>query len=157
MYSTRKPIPEKFRQDHLALIDSCINNLQDGSCEHKESWKILSDVVNFSETFTTHKGGMWRGCDLKPLRLEDDYGLIEEGVEALVSYGNALRENSLVLLDEEGAQSLRDLVECYAEIIEVLPHSEVQKCRNITKQRIAQMLKGNCETHDIVIKVSHAT
>jgi len=150
-FSNKQPLAEIVRNLHIGFIQACVDNLQDGLGDLKDNWRALSDVVNMSETFVTHNGGIWKGCNFKPVTLADDDGLIEEGMRALAEYGKQFRGDEILPLSDEGAERIRDLLECYSEIIGLLPHSEVEKCRNITQTRLKQLLRGKRSEHDIVI------
>lgn len=150
-FSNKKPMEPLARVVHICMIEHCIDSLQDGDEDLMESWRILSDVVNLSETFVTHNGGVWKGCDLKPVTLADDDGLIDDGIRTLYEYGKQFRGDKVLPLSNEGAERIRDLLYCYEEIIGLLPRSEVEKCRNITKTRINQLLRGKRSENDILI------
>lgn len=150
-YPTRSPISCAVIEMHIELINKCIYNLSSSDGNLKESWRLISDVVNMSETFVTHRDGIWRGCDLKPVSLADDDGLIDAGIKALVEYCQRFRNDEQVPLSGDGAERIYELVECYEEILHLLPHSEVQKCRNITSSRISKIRSGAPSAHDIII------
>lgn len=150
-YSNKKPLSELDLKMHICVIQDCIDELRYGDEDLMGSWRVLSDVVNMSETFVTHNGGVWKGCDFKPVTLADDDGLIEEGIRTLYEYGKHFRSGEVLPLSDEGAERIRDLLDCYEEIIGLLPRSEVEKCRNITKTRINQLLRRKHYEHDIII------
>lgn len=151
-YPSRKPINSVTIDNHVATIRECIHSLHEGIIEGNEKWRILSDVVQMSQTFVAHKGGKWRGCDLKTVTLNDDDGVIDSGLGALALAGmNHLKHGGVFKICEEGRDSLLDLLDCYEEILRTLPHSEVEKCRNITNRRVWEIRRGKHQSHDVVV------
>lgn len=151
-YSNRKPLAQTLIDAHIGYAKECIHALSEGIEQGHERWRALSDVVNMSETFVTHLGGKWKGCDLKPITLADTDGMIEGGLGALALAGmNHIKHGGLFKICEEGKASLLDLLDCYEEILSTLPHSEVEKCRNITNRRIWDIRRGKKQSHDVVV------
>lgn len=136
---------------------SAVQGLEEAQEPNVDSLRTLFDFVNMGETFVTHNGGVWKGCDLKPTPLEDDDGLINTGIQTLgAMWQEGLRTNQPMRLNEKGAQELIDLIDCVEEIMLFLPHSEVHKCMNITTRRIKLVLAGRVGENDIVIKAGES-
>ena len=158
MYPTRKPIPARHTNALAMQARSAVQRLAEAKEPRVEAVRTLFDFVNMGETFITHNGGVWKGCDLKPTPLEDDDGLIKTGIQTLGAMWNeGLRTKQPMRLDEKSAQELLDLIDCVEEIMLFLPHSEVHKCMNITARRIKLVLAGRVGENDIVIKAGENT
>lgn len=151
-FSTRKPVSAPYLQKHINAARQCVEALVNGIGKGNDEWRVLSDVVNMSETFVTHKGGVWKGCDLKPVTLADTDGVINDGIGALAEAGMLhLHNGGDIRVCSKGAAMLMDLIDCYEEILQTLPHSEIEKCRNITNRRILEIQRGKKKDHDVVV------
>ena len=157
MHPTRKPIPAHHTNALAMQARSAVQRLAEAKEPRIEAVRTLFDFVNMGETFITHNKGVWKGCDLKPTPLEDDDGLIKTGIQTLgAMWQEGLRTNQPMRLEEKSAQELLDLIDCVEEIMLFLPHSEVQKCMNITTRRIKLVLAGRVGENDIVIKAEES-
>lgn len=157
MHPTRKPMPAHHTNALAMQARSAVQRLAEAKEPRIEAVRTLFDFVNMGETFITHNGGVWKGCDLKPTPLADDDGLIKTGIQTLGAMWNeGLRTKQPMRLDEKGAQELLDLIDCVEEIMLFLPHSEVHKCMNITARRIKLVLAGRVGENDIVIKAGES-
>ena len=155
MKSTKKPMPVERSNLYVREVLMCIHELVHGTAKNpEENWRVLADVVNCSETFIKHKGGVWKNCHGRTIELADDEGLIKGGIAALAEAGrrNIDDKEPMVLLEKE-AEAMRDLVDCWQEIICTLPWSEVEKCKRITHQKLMIIVRGHRKPDDVVVEV----
>ena len=155
MKSPKRPIEPAILNAHISYVRECLRRLQYVEAPNLAEWRVLSDVVNMSETFMQHNGGVWKRAEYKgaTIELSDDDGVIAEGVKALALVGaRHLEAGEGLRICEKGAAALSELIECYEEILEVLPESEVEKCKNITTQRVREILRGKTKPGDVVVK-----
>lgn len=125
--STRKPIPRPWIDQTIEHVTQAIEHMEAGT-PHAD-YRRLFGAVNMAEIFVTHNGGVWRGCDLRPVQLHDPDRVIHR---TMVSMGTMMKATPD---DADTADLLREMLDALVEICEILPHSEVQKCRNIAHKR----------------------
>lgn len=130
--STRKPMPRVWIDQTIREVARCIDDMEAGTPD--ADYQRLFGAINMAEIFVTHNGGVWRGCDLRPVQLHDPDRVIHR---AMVSMGTMMKAtpDGAWQIDADTADLLREMLEALVEICETLPHSEVQKCRNIARER----------------------
>lgn len=135
--STRKPIARVWIDQTIVEVTRAIDDLHAGvpDADHRR----LFGAINMADIFVTHNGGVWRGCDLKPVQLHDPDGCVEA---AMVGVGQAWGRGAPYRCDDRTAELLRELLDALVEICEVLPHSEVQKCRNVALARTKRVTEA---------------
>lgn len=130
--STRKPIPRPWIDQTIEHVTQAMAHMEAGTPD--ADYRRLFGAINMAEIFVTHNGGVWRGCDLRPVQLHDPDRVIHR---TMVSMGTMMRAtpDGAWQIDADTTDLLREMLEALVEICETLPHSEVQKCRNIAHKR----------------------
>lgn len=131
--STRKPIDSATLARDRAAISAAIDNMEAGTPD--ADYRRLFGAINMAEVFVTHNGGVWRGCDLRPVQLHDPDGVIMETMVTLGRMMHRTPDSEVWQIDAQTADLMREMLDALVEICETLPHSEVQKCRNIAHHR----------------------
>lgn len=126
--STRKPMPRLWIDQTICEVTRCIDDMEAGTPD--ADYRRLFGAINMAEVFVTHNGGVWRGCDLKPVTLHDPDNIIRT---TMCSIGTMMQAGTQPW-QHDGAM-LREMLDALVEICELLPHSEVEKCRNIARER----------------------
>lgn len=155
MKSTKKPMPSVRADLYVREVLMCIHELRHGEAANpEENWRILADVVNMSETYIMHKGGVWKNVHGRTITLGDEHGLIKGGIKALAEAGRRhIDDKEPITLTGGEADAMRDLVDCWEEIIRTLPWSEVEKCKRITHQKLMLIVRGHRQPEDVVVGV----
>lgn len=128
--STRKPIPRPWIDQTIEHVTQAIAHMEAGTPD--ADYRRLFGAINMAEIFVTHTGGVWRGCDLRPVQLHDPDRVIHN---TMVTLGTMMNQREVWQIDAQTAGMLREMLDALVEICETLPHSEVQKCRNIAHKR----------------------
>lgn len=135
--STRRPIDHAILAKQSADMLAAIDGLEQG--KSLPQCRVLFQCINMAEVFILHNGGVWRGCDAKKIQLHDPDEVILDSMAALGRMMRSHNENGTPWkIDANTANMLREMTDAFIEICETLPHSEVQKCRNIAHKRALQ-------------------
>lgn len=130
--STRKPMSRIWIDQTMREVTQAIEHMESGTPD--ADYRRLFGAINMAEVFVTHNGGVWRGCDMKPVHLHDPDRVVHR---CMVSLGTMMNAGVLPWrCDAETGALLRELLDALVEICETLPHSEVEKCRNIARARV---------------------
>lgn len=136
--STRKPMSRIWIDQTMREVTQAIEHMESGT--HDADYRRLFGAINMAEIFVTHNGGAWRGCDMKPVHLHDPDRVVHR---CMVSLGNMMNAGVLPWrCDVTTGGLLREMLDALVEICETLPHSEVEKCRNIARARAVGYTSG---------------
>lgn len=134
-----KPTPADSRRHQLTRMWGGLASIESGPNPTTDDWRVCSDAVNLMETLV--RQGV----------VEDSRGLLDDAVEALAKAGTRAREGHTLRLDGKGIQTVRALLEDYADLLEVLPHRTMVACHRATERRIRAIINGKSQPHDVEV------
>lgn len=137
MASPTAPMPEAKTRHQLLRMHSGLESIERGEHPSADDWRVLSDAVNLMETLIE----MGEVQDPERLHYDAMAALAHAGKRAI--NGNALR------LDAAGMQSVRALLENYAECLKALPERTMVRCHRLTERRLRQIMAGIKRPHDV--------
>ena len=141
MASPTQPMPLEYRTHQLTRMYEGLHALETADEPSRDDWRVVSDAVNMLETLVVEM----KVCD-------DDSGLLADAVRALAVAGQRhKREGKPIRLDGPGIQAVRSILANYAELLEVLPARTMYRCHRLTEQRIAEILAGKRQPHDVEV------
>lgn len=149
--SPTQPLPQAQRVHHLSVMWEGLRALETSPKANTDDWRVCSDAVNLLETFTTHNGGHWLGCDGSVVQITDQSGLLMDAITALAMAGKRHKAGQPLRLDGPGMQAVRAVLEDYADLLDALPHRAVMQAHRITEKRIAAILVGRHQPHDVEV------
>lgn len=132
--SNRKPMARPWIDQTFVHVTQAIEHMEAGT--PGADYRRLFGAINMAEIFVTHNGGVWRGCDTRPVQLHDPDGITDNVMCTLGAMMRTHSDNGTTWqCDAATAEMMREMLDALIEICETLPHSEVQKCRNIAHKR----------------------
>jgi hypothetical protein len=137
--SDRTPIPKAQRVYQLTQMWAGLASLEKSDNPTTNDWRVCSDAVNLMETLV--------GMNI----CEDSSGLLNDAIEALALAGKRHMAGNSLRLSGAGIQTVRSVLEDYADMLEVLPHRTVVRCHRLTEQRIREIMAGRGLAHDVEI------
>jgi hypothetical protein len=149
--SPTQPLPQGQRVHHLSVMWQGLRALETSPHASPDDWRVCSDAVNLLETFTTHNSGHWLDCDGCTVQITDQSGLLMDAITALAMAGKRHKAGQPLRLDGPGIQAVRAVLEDYAALLDALPHRTVLKAHRQTEGRIAAILAGKRQPHDVEI------
>ena len=146
--SPTEPLPLEWRTHHLTRMWQGLVALETAPAPNTDDWRVCSDAVNMLETLVTR--GPWMACDGSLVEIADN-GLLEEAITALAMAGRRHRAGGPIRLDGAGIRAVRAVLEDYAMVLETLPARSMVRCHRLTEQRIAEILAGKRQPHDVEV------
>ena len=137
--SPTSPMPATTRTHHLSVMWQGLAALETAPRPSNEDWRVCSDALNVLETMVTE--GLCR----------DDRGLITDGIEALALAFKRSLFGGPIRLSGQGIQTVRALLEDYAEVLEHIPHQHAVLMHLKTERRIRQVLTGKKRPPDVEV------
>ena len=149
MASPTEPLPQEWRTHQLTRMWQGMVALETAPAPNTDDWRVCSDAVNLLETLVTR--GPWLACDGTMVDIADTSGLLEEAIMALAMAGRRHRAGGQIRLDGQGIRAVRAVLEDYAMVLETLPARSMVRCHRLTEQRIAEILAGKRQPHDVEV------
>ena len=146
--SHTEPLPQAWRTHHLTRMWQGLAALETAPNPSNDDWRVCSDAVNMLETLVTR--GPWPACDGSLVEIADN-GLLDDAITALAMAGQRHRAGGPIRLDGAGIRAVRAVLEDYAMVLETLPARSMVRCHRLTEQRIAEILAGKRQPHDVEV------
>ena len=146
--SHTEPLPQEWRTHHLTRMWQGLVALETAPAPDTDDWRVCSDAVNMLETLV--KRGPWMACDGSLVEIADN-GLLDDAITALAMAGRRHRAGGSIRLDGAGIRAVRAVLEDYAMVLETLPARSMVRCHRLTEQRIAEILAGKRQPHDVEV------
>lgn len=135
-----RPIPEPKRLHQLTVMWQALRAIETEPNPTRSDWRVVSDAVNLLETLV----GMGEVTDAS--------GLLPDAVEALASAARRhLQHSATIRLSGAGIHAVRAVLEDYACALTALPERTLVRCHRLTELRIANILAGKGQAHDIEV------
>ena len=151
VFSNKRPMDRAIIEWQSNFFKESLWKLCEFKDDWRENWRVISDVINMSETYVTHNNGVWRERPKKKLTLEDKDGIIQEAINIFAKIGVCASREETPEITEEDKEVIDAVIDCYIEIIGLVSAEDAQKCKNITQDRIRKILRGKSRDHDIII------
>lgn len=148
MASPTEPLPLEWRTHHLTRMWQGLVALETAPAPNTDDWRVCSDAVNMLETLVTR--GPWMACDGSLVEIADN-GLLDDAITALAMAGRRHRAGGPIRLDGAGIIAVRAVLEDYAMVLETLTARSMVRCHRLTEQRIAEILAGKRQPHDVEV------
>ncbi|MCX8016937.1 MAG: hypothetical protein N2690_03385 [Rhodocyclaceae bacterium] len=149
MASPADPLPQAWRVHHLTRLWEGLAALETAPNPTTDDWRMCSDAVNFMETLVTQ--GPWLAWDGTMVEISD-HGLLQDAVTALAHAGKRhMATGCAIRLDGPGIVAVRSVLDGYAQALEVLSARAMVRCHRLTEARIADILAGKRQPHDIEV------
>lgn len=137
--SPTEPMPEVARTRQLTRMWSGLAAIETAPAPTPDDWRVCSDAVNLLETL----------IDMGVC--QDETGLLVDAIRALAEAGRRHRAGGAIRLDGAGIQSVRAVLEDYAEVLEQIPHRTAITAHRRTEKRIQAILHGRRRPHDVEV------
>lgn len=136
--SATEPMPEHIRTHHLSLMWQGLSALETAPDPSTEDWRVCSDAVNYMETLVEQG------------TCQDERGLIADAINEMAqAFKRKLSGAGPIRLSGKGIQTVRGVLEDYAQVLEQIPHQLAVLTHMKTKRRIRQILHGKRKPHDV--------
>jgi uncharacterized protein YyaL (SSP411 family) len=134
------PTPKEKQTHQLTRMWQGLHGLERDANPSYDDWKMISDALNMMETLIEMG---WAS---------DPDGLINEAVTAMAIAGQRHLDTGVpIRLDGAGIQSIRGLLEDYADALAELPHRTMIACHRKTEKRVQDILAGKIKPHDVMV------
>lgn len=130
MASPTEPLPQDQRTRQLTKMFEALHSLERDPEPTTKDWEYVNDAVMLMEALR----------DMG--RVEDPDGLIHDAIEALGKAGDRAMSGSKLRLDGQAIQTLRGVLQDYADVLEVLPARTMISAHRIAESRIAKIMRG---------------
>lgn len=162
MASTTEPLSAEKRAWQLARMRHALHTIESGEQPTATDWRLCSDAVNMIETLTTAGAvladdngkpcaGWWPGCDGEPVRVTDASGMLHDAITALALAGRRQFTHGAIRLDGSGIQTMRAVLDDYADLLAALPARTIVRAHRQTERRIHEISTGKKRPHDVEI------
>lgn len=142
MASPTQPMLASRQSDHLLPMYDGLRALERDGQPTNDHWGALANSINMMETLVA------QGVCV------DQSGLLADAVQAMAEAGTRhLRDGAVLRLSGPGMQAVRAVLEDYAGLVPQLPERTMIRCHRQTEMRIARILRGQVQPHDVVVKV----
>lgn len=138
--SPTEPTPEARRVHQLSRMWQGLRALEQDASPSPDDWRVVSDAINLLETLVAMR------------EVQDASGLLHDAVGELavagarhVQYGRPIR------LSGAGINTVRAVLEDYAEALAVLPERTMVRAHRLTERRIGEILTGKRRPHDVKV------
>jgi uncharacterized protein YyaL (SSP411 family) len=126
-----QPTPPEKQRHQLTRMWEGLRALEQDPNPTKEDWMVVSDAINLMETLVEMG---WA---------QDPDDLVDEAAEALRVAGQRhIDTGAPIRLNGSGIQTIRGLLEDYAEALKELPYRTIISCHRKTEKRIQDMQAG---------------
>jgi len=149
MASTTEPLPQAWRTHHLTRMWQGLAALETAPNPSKDDWRVCSDAVNMLGTLVTR--GPWLACDGAMVDIADTSGLLQDAIAALAMARRRSLQGKTLRLDGAGIIAVRAVLENYADVLDTLSARSMVRCHRLTEQRIAEILAGKRQPHDVEV------
>jgi uncharacterized protein YyaL (SSP411 family) len=137
--SPTDPMPADKRRHQLNRMWQGLAALETAPEPSTDDWRVCSDAVNLLETLV--EMGV---C-------QDSSGLLMDAVTALAQAGQRYKKGHALRLTGQGMQSVRAVLEDYAEVLEQIPHRTALDAHRRTERRIHEISTGKKKPHDVEV------
>lgn len=138
--SPTAPMPDAKRVHQLSRMWQGLRVLEQGAAPTPDDWRVVSDAVNLLETLV----------DMG--EVQDASGLLHDAVgELAVAGARHLQYGRPIRLSGAGINTVRAVLEDYAEALAVLPERTMVRAHRLTERRIAAILSGKRRPHDVEV------
>ena len=162
MASTTEPLSAEKRAWQLARMRHALQTIESGDQPTPVDWRLCSDAVNMLETLTTSGAtmtdddgnpcsGWWPGCDGEPVRVTDASGMLKDAITALATAGRRHFSHGAIRLDGPGIQTMRAVLDDYADLLAALPARTIIRAHRQTEKRIHDISRGKKKPHDVEV------
>jgi len=128
--SPTEPLPEAWQRTELTAMWDGLAQIECGQHPDKFDWGIVTDCINFSIQLTR----MGETQDLD--------GLLDDAMQVVGQAGHRYKAGQPMRLSGPGMQTVRAVLEDYAQVIAVLPARTMIRCHRLTERRVIEILKG---------------
>ncbi len=147
--SPTQPLPQEWRTHQLTRMWGALAALESSPSPTADDWRVCSDAVNLCETLVTR--GPWIACDGSFVEARDTSCLLGEATEAMAAAAKRHTQGKPLRLSGAGIQAVRAVLEDYAGAIDVLSARAMVRCHRMTERRIAEILAGKRQPHDVEV------
>ncbi len=132
------PLPLHQRTEQLTRMYAALHSLEQDPVPTLDDWKTVSEAVNMLEAL------------IKNMKVcEDESGLLDDAMQAMVDAGKRYIAGQNIRLSGKGIQSVRAVLESYADMVNTLPARTMMQCFRVTEQRMSEILAGKTQPHDV--------
>jgi hypothetical protein len=160
--STTQPLAPEKQAWQLGRMRFALQTIETGAEPTATDWRLCSDAVNMLEMLVTGGAtmpgddgkpcpGWWLGCDGEPVRVTDASGMLEDAITAMAAAGQRYFLHGTIRLDGAGIQTMRAVLDDYAELIGALPARTIIRAHRQTEKRIHEINTGKRRPHDVEI------
>lgn len=138
--SPTEPTPEARRVHQLSRMWQGLRALEQDASPSPDDWRVVSDAINLLETLVAMR------------EVQDASGLLHDAVgEMAVAGARHLHEDKPLRLSGSGIQTVRAVLEDYADALAALPERTMVRAHRLTERRIAAILSGKRRPHDVEV------
>jgi uncharacterized protein YyaL (SSP411 family) len=137
MASPDNPMPQFKRNHQLTRIWQGLHELEKAPAPTIGDWTVVSDAINMMETLLVMG---W---------VQDPDDTLTEAMKAMAEAGRRHQEGHALRLTGQGMQTIRGILEDYAEAVEQLSHRVMIVAHRKTEQRLHEILDGKVQPHDV--------
>jgi hypothetical protein len=138
--SPTEPTPIEKRTHQLSRMWQGLAALETAPQPTANDWRVCSDAANLLETLVAMG------------ECQDSSGLLHDAIAALAVAGaRHLEEGKPIRLTGQGMQSVRAVLEDYAEVLEQIPHRTALDAHRRTERRIHEISTGKKKPHDVEV------
>lgn len=130
MASPTQPMPAERRRHQLTRMWQGLRAMEAEAQPSPEDWAVVSDAVNLLETLV----------DMG--EVSDASSMLADAVAALAQAGQRHLAGERLGLSGSGIQTIRAVLEDYADALEQLSARTMVRCHRLTEQRNREILAG---------------
>jgi hypothetical protein len=131
------PMPQFKRNHQLTRIWQGLHELETAANPTINDWTVVSDAINMMETL------MVMGW------VQDPDNMLVDAMEAMAEAGRRHQEGHALRLTGPGMQTIRGILEDYADALEQLSHRVMIVAHRNTEKRLHEILDGKVQPHDV--------
>ena len=135
--SATTPTPAPQRAHQLTRMYEGLRSIERDASPTPDDWRVVCDAVNLMETLVSQDVAL------------DASGLLQDAARALKDAAIRYKTSGVLRLDATGIQSVRAVLEDYAEALEILSHRTMVNCHRLTEAHIHAIQAGRPQPHDI--------
>ncbi len=162
MASPHQPLSAEWRQNELSHMWQGLRAIETAPAPTVDDWRVCSDAVNLMETLlrageerpdehSVTRTNWWRDCAGDWVQIHDNYGLLEDAIEALTHADIQRLEGHPIRLDAAGILAVRAVLEDYRDLLDVLPARTMIRAHRLTEQRVSEINSGHKRPHDVIV------
>lgn len=137
MASPDNPMPQFKRNHQLTRMWQGLHELEKAPAPTIGDWTVVSDAINMMETLLVMG---W---------VQDPDDTLTEAMKAMAEAGRRYQEGHALRLTGQGIQTIRGILEDYADVLEQLSHRVMVVAHRKTEQRLHEILDGKLQPHDV--------